>query len=60
MLILELRVGGAISMLDALYVTLNIPSATIKVVTHGMPRIGNKEFADFVDNKVGWFVYCNA
>lgn len=39
-------------MLDALYVALNIPSASIKVVTHGMPRIGNKDFADLVDKTV--------
>lgn len=43
-------------MLDALYVTLNIPSIKIKVVTLGMPRIGNKQFANFVDNKVSQIV----
>ncbi|CAE7158483.1 unnamed protein product, partial [Rhizoctonia solani] len=44
--------GGAISLLDSLYMSLNLPSATIKTVTHGMPRVGNKEFADLVDSKV--------
>ncbi|CAE6367010.1 unnamed protein product [Rhizoctonia solani] len=32
--------GGAISLLDALYLSLNLPSAKLKVVTHGMPRVG--------------------
>ncbi|CAE6471347.1 unnamed protein product [Rhizoctonia solani] len=44
--------GGAISLLDSLYLSLNLPSATIKTVTHGMPRVGNSEFADLIDNKV--------
>ncbi|KAJ1300950.1 hypothetical protein OPQ81_003376 [Rhizoctonia solani] len=44
--------GGAISLLDSLHLSLSIPSATIKVVTHGMPRVGNIEFADLIDNKV--------
>ncbi|KDN33922.1 hypothetical protein RSAG8_12989, partial [Rhizoctonia solani AG-8 WAC10335] len=44
--------GGAISLLDSLYLSLNIPSVTIKTVTHGMPRVGNSEFADLIDNKI--------
>ncbi|KAG8731102.1 hypothetical protein FRC11_005140 [Ceratobasidium sp. 423] len=44
--------GGAISLLDSLYLSLNLPSATIKTVTHGMPRVGNSEFADLIDNKI--------
>ncbi|EUC63681.1 lipase [Rhizoctonia solani AG-3 Rhs1AP] len=44
--------GGAISLLDSLYLSLNLPSATIKTVTHGMPRVGNREFADLVDSKI--------
>ncbi|KAF8604803.1 alpha/beta-hydrolase [Ceratobasidium sp. AG-I] len=51
--------GGAISLLDALYVSLNIPSVSIKVVTHGMPRIGNKGFADLVDNKIPDLAHIN-
>ncbi|KAF8689785.1 Lipase (class 3), partial [Rhizoctonia solani] len=44
--------GGAISLLDALYLSLNLPSAKLKVVTHGMPRVGNTEFATLVDSKI--------
>ncbi|CAE6437231.1 unnamed protein product [Rhizoctonia solani] len=43
--------GGAISLLDSLYLALNLPSITIKTVTHGMPRVGNSEFADLIDIK---------
>ncbi|CAE6464664.1 unnamed protein product [Rhizoctonia solani] len=44
--------GGAISLLDSLYLSLNLPSATIKVVTHGMPRVGNNEFANLIDSRI--------
>ncbi|CEL58739.1 hypothetical protein RSOLAG1IB_08785 [Rhizoctonia solani AG-1 IB] len=44
--------GGAISLLDSLYLSFNLPSATIKVVTHGMPRVGNNEFANLIDSKI--------
>ncbi|CAE6342437.1 unnamed protein product [Rhizoctonia solani] len=43
--------GGAISFLDAIYLQLHILSGVaIKVVTHGMPRVGNQAFADYVDS----------
>ncbi|CAE6464733.1 unnamed protein product [Rhizoctonia solani] len=44
--------GGAISLIDALYLSINLPSAKLKVVTHGMPRVGNPEFAALVDSKI--------
>ncbi|KAH7337824.1 Alpha/Beta hydrolase protein [Rhizoctonia solani] len=44
--------GGAISLLDSLYLSLNLPSVTIKTVTHGMPRVGNSEFANLIDSKI--------
>ncbi|CAE6464654.1 unnamed protein product [Rhizoctonia solani] len=44
--------GGAISLLDSLYLSLSLPSAKFKVVTHGLPRVGNKEFADLIDSKI--------
>ncbi|CAE6451903.1 unnamed protein product [Rhizoctonia solani] len=44
--------GGAISLIDALYLSINLPSAKLKVVTHGMPRVGNSEFAALVDSKI--------
>ncbi|KAH7337832.1 Alpha/Beta hydrolase protein [Rhizoctonia solani] len=42
--------GGAIAFLDALHFLLHIPEPKIKVVTHGMPRVGNQEFANYFDN----------
>ncbi|KAF8604804.1 alpha/beta-hydrolase [Ceratobasidium sp. AG-I] len=44
--------GGAISLIDALYLSINLPSATLKVVTHGMPRVGNPAFATLVDSRI--------
>ncbi|CAE6530961.1 unnamed protein product [Rhizoctonia solani] len=44
--------GGAISLIDALYLSIHLPSAKIKVVTHGMPRVGNREFAALIDSEV--------
>ncbi|EDR08826.1 uncharacterized protein LACBIDRAFT_296286 [Laccaria bicolor S238N-H82] len=45
--------GGALAELDALFLTLNLPS-TIKVkgVTYGTPRVGNAPFAQLLDFKV--------
>ncbi|KAF8688480.1 Lipase (class 3), partial [Rhizoctonia solani] len=40
--------GGAISLLDALHFSLILPSASLKVVTHGLPRVGNKELANLI------------
>lgn len=47
------RKGGAISLIDALYLSIHISSAKLKVVTHGMPRVGNPAFAALIDSKVG-------
>ncbi|TFL02251.1 alpha/beta-hydrolase [Pterulicium gracile] len=41
--------GGAISMLDAMYFKLNIPGANIISRTYGLPRVGNPEFASYFD-----------
>ncbi|KAH9851867.1 lipase, partial [Lenzites betulinus] len=41
--------GAAISLLDAIFLSLHIPSATIKFVGYGLPRVGNQAFADYVD-----------
>ena len=45
--------GGALAELDALFLTLNLPS-TIQVrgVTYGTPRVGNAPFAQLLDSKV--------
>ncbi|CAE6474914.1 unnamed protein product [Rhizoctonia solani] len=44
--------GGAISLIDALHLSIHLPSAKLRVVTHGMPRVGNREFAALVDSEV--------
>ncbi|KAG7441496.1 alpha/beta-hydrolase [Guyanagaster necrorhizus] len=44
--------GGALAELDGLFFALNIPSASIKVMTYGTPRVGNLAFAELIDSKV--------
>ncbi|PFH51568.1 hypothetical protein AMATHDRAFT_142271 [Amanita thiersii Skay4041] len=51
--------GGAIAELDALFLTLNIPGASIKAVTYGTPRVGNPDFAELIDSKVPDFSRIN-
>ncbi|CAE6435544.1 unnamed protein product [Rhizoctonia solani] len=41
--------GGAISLLDAVYLKTQMPGTKLKVVTYGQPRVGNPEFASWVD-----------
>ncbi|QRW16975.1 Lipase (class 3) [Rhizoctonia solani] len=45
--------GGALALLDGLYLRLNLPS-NIEIITRtiGQPRVGNDAFAKFVDQKV--------
>ncbi|KAF8637954.1 hypothetical protein AX16_010587 [Volvariella volvacea WC 439] len=52
--------GGALTELDALFLTLNLPGDTnIKAVTYGTPRVGNPEFAQLIDAKVPNFKRIN-
>ncbi|KDQ19507.1 hypothetical protein BOTBODRAFT_143019, partial [Botryobasidium botryosum FD-172 SS1] len=45
--------GGAIALLDGVFLKLQLPAGTqIKIVTHGMPRVGNQWFADWVDSNI--------
>ena len=41
--------GAALSLLDAVYLPLNIPGITTRFVGYGLPRVGNQEFADYLD-----------
>jgi predicted lipase len=42
--------GGAISLLEAVYLSRNLPSTTtIKAFLYGQPRVGNPAFANYVD-----------
>ncbi|KAK0489329.1 alpha/beta-hydrolase [Armillaria novae-zelandiae] len=40
--------GAALSLLDAVYLPLHL-DASYKVVGYGLPRVGNQEFADYLD-----------
>eukprot|EP01129_Flabellula_baltica_P012080 TRINITY_DN539_c0_g2_i1.p1 TRINITY_DN539_c0_g2~~TRINITY_DN539_c0_g2_i1.p1 ORF type:complete len:305 (-),score=61.74 TRINITY_DN539_c0_g2_i1:45-959(-) len=46
--------GGALAVLSAMDVSdiLNISSSDIRLITLGMPRVGNSNFADYVSTKV--------
>ncbi|KAK0202422.1 alpha/beta-hydrolase [Desarmillaria ectypa] len=44
--------GGAIALLDAVYLDLQLPTASVSVISYGMPRVGNQAFADYVDAHV--------
>ncbi|KAH7104424.1 alpha/beta-hydrolase [Auriculariales sp. MPI-PUGE-AT-0066] len=41
--------GAALGLLDAVMFRQRLPGVNIKFVGYGMPRVGNKEFANFVD-----------
>jgi predicted lipase len=42
--------GGAIALLDGLLLRMLLdPNTEVRVVTYGMPRVGNQEFASTVD-----------
>ncbi|KAH7104422.1 alpha/beta-hydrolase [Auriculariales sp. MPI-PUGE-AT-0066] len=41
--------GAALSLLDAVMFKQQLPGVFIRYVGYGLPRVGNQEFADFVD-----------
>ncbi|KAI5987111.1 Alpha/Beta hydrolase protein [Pisolithus albus] len=42
--------GAALSLLDSVYLPLHLPSSlTFRTITYGLPRVGNRAFADYVD-----------
>lgn len=45
--------GGAVALLDAVFLSAQ-PSVNVAInaITFGMPRVGNKAFADFVDRRI--------
>ncbi|KAI0336577.1 alpha/beta-hydrolase [Cubamyces sp. BRFM 1775] len=52
--------GGALAELDALFMTLNLPSNIhVKSVTYGTPRVGNPDYASLFDGKVPDFKRVN-
>lgn len=46
-----MRAGAAIGLLDAVFLPLHISGITTRFVGYGMPRVGNQEFADYVDSR---------
>ena len=43
------RTGAAIALIDSIFLPLNIPGITTRFVGYGLPRVGNQDFADYVD-----------
>ncbi|SRR6266849_4489818 len=49
--------GGALALLDGIYFRLHLRrNVSVRVVTYGMPRVGNQAFANFVDSQLSGFV----
>ena len=45
--------GAALALLDGIFFSLQLPEGvTVKVISYGMPRVGNQAFADFVDSQL--------
>ncbi|KZV71566.1 alpha/beta-hydrolase [Peniophora sp. CONT] len=45
--------GAAISLLDSVFLTLNLgSSASIKFIGYGLPRVGNQDFANYLDANI--------
>jgi predicted lipase len=44
---------GGVLLLDGIYFRLNLrQNVSVRVITYGMPRVGNQDFADFVESKL--------
>jgi hypothetical protein len=44
--------GAALALLDGVFLHLQLPSARVNVVSYGMPRVGNQDFANWVDSNL--------
>ncbi|GAW06982.1 alpha beta-hydrolase [Lentinula edodes] len=51
--------GAAISLLDALYLSVQVPTATVNFIGYGLPRVGNQAFANLMDSKFPNLVHIN-
>ncbi|CAA7271236.1 unnamed protein product [Cyclocybe aegerita] len=45
--------GGAVASLGALVVKSALPQANVVLYTYGQPRVGNADFASYVENMIG-------
>lgn len=41
--------GGALALLDSIYLPTFVPNVAYSLVTFGMPRVGNQALADYID-----------
>ncbi|KAI9458355.1 lipase [Lactarius psammicola] len=49
--------GAALSLLDGVYLRLHLStSVNVRVIGYGMPRVGNQDFANWVDSHLGGHV----
>ena len=49
--------GGALALLDGVFLSLQLPkNVTVKVISYGMPRVGNQAFANLVDSQLSGLV----
>ncbi len=49
--------GAALSLLDGVYLRIHLStSVNVRVVGYGMPRVGNQDFANWVDSHLGGHV----
>jgi len=44
--------GGALALISSLYLPTFFPNAHYRLVTYGMPRVGNKALAKYLDNSL--------
>ena len=41
--------GGALALLDSIYLPIFVPDVAYSLITFGMPRVGNQALADYID-----------
>ena len=44
--------GGALALISSLYLPTFFPNAYYRLVTYGMPRVGNKALSKYLDNSL--------
>ncbi|KAF9485578.1 lipase class 3 family protein [Pholiota conissans] len=46
------NLGGALSLLESVYLPLFLPTVTFRMIGYGTPRVGNQAFATYIDQHV--------
>ncbi|KAF8806809.1 alpha/beta-hydrolase [Phlegmacium glaucopus] len=44
--------GAALALLDSVFLPLSLPGVNVNMIGYGVPRVGNEEFASFVNNNL--------